>query len=63
VIENDLGDDGAVRLAGALRVNTTLNKLVLASDGIKNAGAAALADMLKVPLSCPACVCVFAGVC
>ncbi len=44
---NDIGDNGAARLAGALRVNTTLTKLDLAENGIGNLGTARLADALK----------------
>jgi hypothetical protein len=48
---NGIGAEGALALAGALKINTSLTKLLLMDNGIGNDGASALADALKVNTS------------
>ncbi|KAL0237753.1 hypothetical protein GEMRC1_012227 [Eukaryota sp. GEM-RC1] len=45
---NSIGTEGAIALAGALKVNSTVTKIDLWGNSIGNEGAIALADALKV---------------
>lgn len=48
VLNEPIGDDGAVRIAAALKENDVITKLDLAQCGIGDKGAQAIADMLLV---------------
>ena len=47
---NNIGDAGAVSLAEAMKINTTMTQLHLRSDNIGVAGAASLAEAVKSTL-------------
>ncbi len=46
--ENEIGDEGAKAIGGALAVNGVLTDLNLRANSIRDAGAAAIAEALRV---------------